>query len=113
MIKVTLPAMMLAAALIGPLCVASDQAGRPRMYFGDAVSGRPYSKDPAVVKFKGRYWLYYSLPPHEGKPTNPVFRPTGDWNCGRATDGALVQDADRPTPACSDRRYPAGRVFPR
>jgi predicted GH43/DUF377 family glycosyl hydrolase len=136
------------------------------MYFADAVSGRPFSKDPAVVKFKGRYLLYYSLPPYKGKPTpgwsigvaisrnlldwekagelagsgeserkgfcapgavvlggkvhlfyqtygngpkdaichawsedglhfrrdptNPVFRPKGDWNCGRAIDADVI-----------------------
>jgi len=138
----------------------------PRMYFADTASGKPFSKDPAVVRFKGRYRLYYSLPPYEGKatkgwsigiatsrnlvdwqkageltptgeaerngfcapgaivlgdrvhlfyqtygnragdaichawsedgvhftrdPTNPVFRPTGDWNCGRAIDADVI-----------------------
>jgi beta-xylosidase len=141
------------------------------MYFADEASGRPFSKDPAVVKFKGRYWLYYSLPDYKGKPskgwsigiatsdnlldwkkageltssgeaerngfcapgavvlgdkihlfyqtygngrqdaichawsadglrftrnpTNPVFRPTGDWNCGRAIDADAIVDGDR------------------
>jgi predicted GH43/DUF377 family glycosyl hydrolase len=139
---------------------------KPRMYFADTVSGRPFSKDPAVVKFKGRYWLYYSLPSYKGKPTpgwnigvaasrnlvdwekvgelssdgdaeqhgfcapgaivlagklhlfyqtygsgpkdaichawsedgrhfhrdptNPIFRPQGDWNCGRAIDADVI-----------------------
>lgn len=139
---------------------------KPRMYFADTVSGRPFSKDPAVVKFQGRYWLYYSLPPYEGKstpgwsigvatsrnlldwekagelanageaerqgfcapgaivlgskvhlfyqtygngpkdaichawsedglhfhrnPTNPIFRPQGTWNCGRAIDADVI-----------------------
>jgi hypothetical protein len=147
------------------------QPAPPRMHFADAISGRPYSKDPAVVKFRGRYWLYYSLPPYEGKPTrgwsigvaasdnlvdwskvgelrntgdaeangfcapgaivlggkvhlfyqtygnkrrdaichawsedgvhfarnptNPVFRPTGDWNCGRAIDADVIEHGDR------------------
>jgi hypothetical protein len=144
---------------------------QPRMHFADAVSGRPFSKDPAVVKFKGRYWLYYSLPPYKGKPTpgwsigvarsdnlvdwskvgelrntgdaerngfcapgaivlggkvhlfyqtygnarrdaichawsndgihftrnptNPIFQPTGDWNCGRAIDADVIEHDDR------------------
>ena len=55
----------------------------PRMYFADDVSGRPFSKDPAVVKFNSKYWLYYSVPPYEGKPT------TG-WNIGVATSNNLV-----------------------
>jgi predicted GH43/DUF377 family glycosyl hydrolase len=55
----------------------------PRMYFADDVAGRPFSKDPAVVKFKGKYWLYYSVPPYEGKGTP-------GWSIGIATSGNLV-----------------------
>lgn len=138
----------------------------PEMYFADEVSGKPFSKDPAVVRFGGRYLLYYSLPSYEGKlpkgwnigiaesrdlihwskvgeidasgpgeengfcapgaivldgkvhlfyqtygnrendaichawsqdglnftrnEENPVFRPTGDWNCGRAIDADVI-----------------------
>ena len=46
---------------ISEACVAAP----PRMHFADTASGRPFSKDPAVVKFLDRYWLYYSLPPYE------------------------------------------------
>ena len=164
-------ASVLLTAAATCLGAAPDEANRPRMHFADAVSGRPYSKDPAVVKFQGRYWLYYSLPPYEGKPTrgwsigvatsenlvdwskvgelqntgdverngfcapgaivlggrvhlfyqtygnarrdaichawsddglhftrnptNPIFRPTGDWNCGRAIDADVIADGDR------------------
>ena len=145
--------------------------GKPRMHFADTVSGRPFSKDPAVVRFRDRYWLYYSLPPYEGKatpgwsigiatsdnlvdwtkaaelrnsgeaerngfcapgaivlegkvrlfyqtygnrqrdaichawsedgihfirdPSNPVFRPAGAWNCGRAIDADVIEHEDR------------------
>ncbi|MGD9127466.1 MAG: family 43 glycosylhydrolase [Planctomycetia bacterium] len=141
------------------------------MFFADTVSGKPFAKDPAVVKFKGKYWLYYSLPPYKGKPTkgwnigiassdnlydwkkegelknegeierngfcapgaivlrgkihlfyqtygnskkdsichaystdglhftrnptNPVFRPKGDWNCGRAIDADVIEREGR------------------
>ena len=123
------------------------------------------------MKLKGRYWLYYSLPPYAGKPTrgwsigianstnlvdwqpvgqlpsggpaesngfcapgaivlgdrvhlfyqtygnarrdaichawsddgvqfvrnpsNPVFRPSGDWNCGRAIDADVIEHNGR------------------
>ncbi|NLS77955.1 MAG: family 43 glycosylhydrolase [Chloroflexi bacterium] len=137
------------------------------MLYADTSRGRPFSKDPAVVRWGGRYLLYYSLPPHgdgrpgdgygigiaaspdlehwervgeippegeiEGKgicapgaivlgskihlfyqtygnwrrdaichawsedglgfqrdPTNPIFRPAGDWNAGRAIDADVV-----------------------
>ncbi len=146
-------------------------ADTPRMHFADTASGRPFSKDPAVVKFQDRYWLYYSLPPYEkkatpgwsigvansenlvdwmkvaelpkfgeaerngfcapgaivlgdkihlfyqtygnrerdaichawskdgihftGNPTNPIFRPSGDWNCGRAIDADVIEHEGR------------------
>ncbi len=144
---------------------------QPRMLWADTVSGQPFSKDPAVVKFQGKYWLYYSIPPYAAKgnrgwtigvaqshnlvdwrkvaelsntgpaeqngftapgaivlgdrvhlfyqtygnqqqdaichawsddavhfqrnPTNPIFRPTGDWNCGRAIDADVVPHEDK------------------
>ena len=38
------------------------------MMFGDnSQGGRPFAKDPAVVKFKGRYFLYYSVPTGQAK----------------------------------------------
>ncbi len=36
---------------------------QPRMKWADASRGRPFSKDPCVVRFRDRYWMYYSLPP--------------------------------------------------
>jgi hypothetical protein len=145
------------------------------MLFGDASRlGRPFAKDPAVVRFDGHYLLYYSLPPFgDGRsgdgwaigiarssdldswekvgeilseqesernglcapsaivlpqggrvhlfyqtygngpkdaichavsddglhfrrnPTNPIFAPTGAWNCGRAIDADVIPDGDR------------------
>ena len=78
--------LVLALAVAGRVAlssVAGEGTERPRMYFADAVSGRPFSKDPAVVKFQGRYLLYYSLPPYEGKPTV-------GWSIGVATSLNLV-----------------------
>lgn len=141
------------------------------MLFADTSRGRPYSKDPAVVHFQGRYWMYYSKPPYgdnrpgdgwaigiarsqdleewtvvgeilpadeweqkglcapgaivlddglhlfyqtygngrrdaichavskdgltfNRNPTNPIFRPTGEWNCGRAIDADVIASGD-------------------
>ena len=151
--------------------LAAEPNDLPRMYFADTVSGKPFSKDPAVVRFKGKYWLYYSVPPYPGKagkgwtigvatsenlvdwtkagelsntgpaeqngftapgaivldgkvhlfyqtygnreddaichavstdgltftrnPSNPIFRPTGEWNVGRAIDADVVAFNDR------------------
>lgn len=138
------------------------------MLWGDTSRlGRPFSKDPSVIRFGGRYLLYYSMPPFadgrkpdgwavgiaesrnliewskvgeilpttpaeglgiaapfakvirnevhlfyqtygygpkdaichavskdglkfERDASNPVFRPTGDWNAGRAIDAEVV-----------------------
>jgi predicted GH43/DUF377 family glycosyl hydrolase len=152
-------------------------AAKPRMMFGDESRlGRPFAKDPSVIKFGGRYLMYFSLPPFarerapanaprgwsigiaesrnladwqkigelrpeqeceqnglcapgalvlngqvhlfyltygngpkdalchavsaDGQrfrrdPANPVFRPTGNWNSGRAIDAEVFPDGDR------------------
>lgn len=144
----------------------------PAMCFADTSRGRPFAKDPAVVRFGERYLLYYSVPPfNDGRagdgwaigiaaspdldqwekvgeilpahpaeanglcapgaivlggqvhlfyqtygngpkdaichavsadgltfqrnPTNPIFRPTGAWNCGRAIDADVIPFGDR------------------
>ncbi|WP_225865869.1 family 43 glycosylhydrolase [Dyadobacter aurulentus] len=143
-------------------------AQKPRMMFGDTTgTGIPYSKDPVVVNFKGKYLMYFSIRkfPERDKPmsgwaigiaesrnltdwkkigeilpeaeyekkglcapgallkdgkvhlfyqtygngpkdaichatsedgihftrnkTNPIFRPAGDWNNGRAIDAEV------------------------
>lgn len=145
-------------------------AQQPKMMYGDASrTGVPFSKDPHVVNFKGRYLMYYSIRPNkndsnsgmgigiasskdlinwskvgeitpahdaryeenglcapgalvrdgkvhlfyqtygnrekdaichavstdgvhfERNPTNPIFSPTGDWNCGRAIDAEVCE----------------------
>ena len=148
--------------------------GQEKMMFGDTSrKGVPFSKDPHVIRFNGRYLMYFSIPPFDDKtnpiqgwnigiaesydlihwekvgeinpsgeyeskglcapcalvtggkvhlfyqtygngrndaichavssdgfscernPTNPVFKPTGDWNCGRAIDAEVVKFNDR------------------
>ncbi len=65
------------------------------MRYADPSRGRPYTKDPAVVSFRGVYYLYYSLPP--AKPDYPT------WTVGiaRSPDlenwervGELLPEAD-------------------
>lgn len=149
-------------------------SGQEKMMFGDTSrKGVPFSKDPHVIRFNGRYLMYFSIPPFDDKtnpkqgwnigiaessdlihwekvgeinpsgeyeskglcapcalviggkvhlfyqtygngrndaichavssdglsfernPTNPVFKPTGDWNCGRAIDAEVVKFNDR------------------
>lgn len=138
------------------------------MHWADTSRGRPYSKDPSVIRFRDKYFMYFSIPPrlgdtrwgqavaqsddlqnwqtvgeiepvgeHEAKGlcaggvivlkdrvhlfyqtygngkldaichavsedgihferphANPIFRPTGDWNCGRAIDAEAVVVGD-------------------
>lgn len=143
------------------------------MMYGDTSRrGRPFAKDPAVVRFGSAYWLYYSLPSFgdgragdgwaigiarssdldtwekvgeilpgqehernglcapgaivldgrvhlfyqtygngpkdaichaistdglhfERDASNPIFSPTGAWNCGRAIDADVIPHGDR------------------
>jgi len=147
---------------------------QPKMMFGDTSRiGVPFAKDPFVIKFRGRYLMYYSIPPYkdknnpiqgwglgiaeskdlnkwakigeitpDGEPekkglaapcalvigtqvhlfyqtygngpkdaichavsddgihftrntTNPIFHPTGEWNCGRAIDAEVFRFKDK------------------
>ena len=51
------------------LILAATQAqasAPPRLHWADETRlGRPFSKDPCVVRFEGRYLMYFSLPPFE------------------------------------------------
>ena len=45
---------------------------QPKMMFGDTSRiGVPFAKDPFVIKYRGRYLMYYSIPPYKDKK-NPV-----------------------------------------
>lgn len=144
------------------------------MMFGDTSrTGAPFSKDPHVLKFNGKFLMYFSIPPFADKtnpiqgwnigiaestdlinwekigeitpagdyeskglcapcarvidnkvhlfyqtygngkndaichavsengtdfkrnPTNPIFKPTGNWNCGRAIDAEVIKFKDQ------------------
>ena len=173
-------AKQVAAVVTEELASAAPPAAstmKPRMMFADTSrTGRPFAKDPSVVRFGDRYLMYFSLPPFspelapanaprgwsigiaestnltdwrklgellpeqecdqnglcapgarvlDGKvhlfyqtygngpkdaichavsadgirfqrdATNPVFRPTGDWNNGRAIDAEVIPLGDR------------------
>jgi len=42
----------------------------PRMHWADTSRGRPFAKDPSVVRFKDRTLMYYSIPPFGDKRAN-------------------------------------------
>lgn len=54
------------------------------MMYGDTSRmGVPFSKDPHVVRFKGRYLMYHSIPPKKDDPAS-------GWNIGIAESHDLV-----------------------
>jgi len=67
-------ALILAAAALHPgiVCAVSSQdyvnklvgPDKNIMLYADTSRGRPFSKDPDVVNFKGKYYMYYSIPPY-------------------------------------------------
>jgi predicted GH43/DUF377 family glycosyl hydrolase len=159
----------------------------PKMLYGDSTRhGRPFAKDPSVIRFGQRYRMYYSMAPSTNtslpkgwaigiaeshdlvnwkkvgeilpeqecekngivngriilldgllhlfyntygngpkdalchatstdglhftrNPTNPVWRPSGDWNNGRAIDVDVVEDGGRLLMYYATRD-PAGKI---
>lgn len=66
------------------LSLSANAQQLPLMMYGDTSRvGVPYSKDPHVVKFKGRYLMYHSIPPMKGDPAS-------GWNIGIAESKDLV-----------------------
>lgn len=57
----------------------------PQMKWADeSMMGRPFSKDPSVIRFRNRYLMYFSL------PANPKERQPWGWTCGIAESHDLV-----------------------
>lgn len=64
-----------------PAHAQSTSSATPKMYFSDTSRlGRPFAKDPSVIRFKGSYWLYYSLPATK----------TSGWGIGIAQSPDLI-----------------------
>jgi beta-1,2-mannobiose phosphorylase / 1,2-beta-oligomannan phosphorylase len=62
------------------------QPVEPMMMFGDTSrTGSPFSKDPHVISFNGRYLMYYSIPTYKDK-SNPVQ----GWGIGIAESKDLL-----------------------
>ncbi len=78
---------MLILATLGLMLTAA--AAEPAMKWGDTDRlGRPFAKDPAVIKFGGRYLMYYSTAPFD-KKLAPTNAPRG-WGVGIAESRDLV-----------------------
>lgn len=79
-----LPTLLTALFLLPSIPAKAVDTEQDMMMFGDTTRiGSPYSKDPHVVNFKGRYLMYYSIPPAKDKS-----RPT--WNIGIAESKDLI-----------------------
>ena len=76
---------LLACIVITMPFLASAEAPTDRqMMFADTLQmGKPYSKDPHVIKFDGRYLMYFSLPPHS-------WNGTEGWRIGIAESHDLI-----------------------
>lgn len=56
-------------------------AQQPAMYYADtSVANRPYAKDPYIIFFQNKYWMYYSVPDANKK----------EWHIGIATSSDLT-----------------------
>jgi hypothetical protein len=65
----------------------TGQGRVPRMMFGDTSrTGSPFSKDPHVISFGGRYLMYYSIQPYRNKNI-----PVQGWGIGIAESNNLIK----------------------
>ena len=79
------------------LILSQGSSARPLMLYGDTSRvGVPYSKDPHVVNFQGRYLMYHSIPPMKGEPDS-------GWNIGIAESKDLM----------TGRRWARSRLLPK
>jgi hypothetical protein len=62
---------IVAVVFCSTFSVAQQPGNLPSMYFGDTVrTGVPFSKDPHVIWFQGKYLMYYSVPAYKNKDGN-------------------------------------------
>jgi hypothetical protein len=80
---ILLSALFISLALGAPMPTTS-----PSMLFSDTTRlGRPFAKDPAVVHFHGKYFLYYSIPSPDPKLSHGFVE---GWGIGIATSDDLI-----------------------
>jgi predicted GH43/DUF377 family glycosyl hydrolase len=87
--------MLMPRSFIHALCLAATLwftqvfAADPAMKWADnSRLGRPFSKDPSVIRFGGRYLMYFSLPPFDKKLAK-ADSPKG-WSIGIAESRDLI-----------------------
>lgn len=72
------------------LCALPLEIQAQEMRFSDNSRGREVSKDPSVVFYKGRYFLYYSLSPWAEGVTPPAGIDANAWTIGIASSSDLT-----------------------
>ena len=116
-------ALLAAAALCGARAQTPPAATpqTPAMFFADASRlGVPFAKDPSVIRFHGRYWMYYSVPAST-RDHNATAPGTTGWSIGVAQSNDLVhwtkvgevspvQDVERDGIAAPGARVLNGKV---
>ena len=78
-----------ASLLLTALTTLTTLAAEPMRWADRSRLGRPFAKDPSVIRFDGRYLMYFSLPPF-AKELAPTNAPRG-WSIGIAESTNLVQ----------------------
>ena len=78
--------MKFSVLILGYLFLTTIAPAQEKMMFGDTSrKGVPFSKDPHVIKFDGRYLMYFSIPPFSNKTG-----PDNGWNIGIAESSDLT-----------------------
>ena len=83
--------LTLAAVLLGMLanCLLATEPISPAMKWGDPSRlGRPFSKDPSVIRFRDAYFLYYSMAAYDKKIAPPGA--AKGWAIGIAQSKDLI-----------------------
>ena len=93
MVKTSAPGLLLATLAMATASQAHSQAASPALplvYYSEASHlGRPFVKDPSVIRFGDRYFLYTSLPPRPSTAPGQAAEQSG-WGIGIATSTDLI-----------------------
>jgi predicted GH43/DUF377 family glycosyl hydrolase len=81
------------ALVLTPQCPslkAQSTPEPPKVYYSDSSRlGRPFAKDPSVIKFHGEYLMYYSVPSSD-RPKESRQPGTDVWGIGIARSNDLI-----------------------
>jgi predicted GH43/DUF377 family glycosyl hydrolase len=95
---------------------AAEPVTPPAMHWADTSRGRPFAKDPSVVRFRDRALMYYSVPPAAGKSPDESW--AAGWCIGIAESRGDLDHWEKigelhPSEACDQRGLCAPGAFVR